>query len=227
MDVPFPPKQVPEEPAQPPPIPLEVHVNHIPFPPTPVPEVPEPEPTIKPYSYQSIQDSEYFRSSMVRKKKTKKLPRNQPKNTSRLGAGKQPQTPIPVKPLKKGVRNEVDNTIKAGGRTPRKKLATGGIKKPCHFHSGTVALCEIHHYQKFTELLCRKLPVSHLIREIAQDFKIDLCFQASAIAALHEAMEAYVVCLFDDTNLCCLHACHITIMPKDMQLAHHIQWEHD
>ena len=65
MDVPFLPEQVPEEPAQPPPVPLEVQVDQIPFPPTPDPEVPEPGPVIKPHSYQSVKDSEYFRSSMV------------------------------------------------------------------------------------------------------------------------------------------------------------------
>ena len=85
-----------------------------------------------------------------------------------------------------------------------------------------VALREICHYQKSTELLCRKLPVSRLIREIAQDFKTDLHFQASAIAALHEAMEDYIGKLFEDTVLCCIHARQVTIMPKDIQLARRI-----
>ena len=64
-----------------------------------------------------------------------------------------------------------------------------------------------------------------LIREIAQDFKTDLRFQASAIAALHEAMEDYQVKLFEDTNLCAIHAKRVTIMPKDMQLARRIHGE--
>ena len=174
MDVQFLPEQVPEEPAQPPPIPLEVQVEQIPFPPTPDPEVSEPGPVVKPHSYKSIKDSEYFRTEMVKRKRTKKLPKNVPKNTS--GGGKQPRTPIPKTPLRKGMRNEVDNAINAGKKAPRKQLATGGIKRPHHFHVGTIALCEICHYQKSTELLCRKLPVSRLIREIAQDFKTDLCF---------------------------------------------------
>ena len=65
--------------------------------------------------------------------------------------------------------------------------------------------------------------MARLIREIAQDFKTDLRFQASAIAALHEAMEAYLVGLFEDTNLCTIHARHITIMPQDMQLARRLR----
>ena len=223
MDVPFPPEQVPEEPAQSPPIPLEVQVEQISFPTTPDPEVSEPGPVVKPHSYKSIKDSEYFRTKMVKRKKTKKLPKNVPKNTS--GGGKQPWTPIPKTPLRKGMRNEVDNTINARKKAPRKQLATGGIKRPHCFRAGTIALCKIRRYQKSTELLCGKLPVSHLIWEIAHDFKTNLHFQASAIAAIHEAMEAYMVCLFDDTNLCCIHACQVTIMPKDIQLAHHIHGE--
>ena len=199
MDVPFPTEQIPEEPAQPPPIPLEVQVKQVPFLPMPDSEVLEPGPVLKPHSYWSIKDSEYFRTEMVKRKRTKKLPKNIPKNTS--GGGKQPWTPIPKTLLRKGVRKEVDNAVNAGKKAPRKQLATGGIKIPCHFRVGTVALCKICRYQKSTELLCRKLPVSCLIQEIAQDFKTDLCFQASAIAAIHEAMEAYMVHLFDDMNL--------------------------
>ena len=219
MDVPFPPEQVPEETAHPPPVPLKVQVAQIPFPPTPDPEVSEPGPVVKPHSYRSIKDSEYFRMEMVKRKKTKKLPKNVPKNTS--GGGKQPRTPIPKTPLRKGKGKEIDNTI-AAGKTVRNRVATRGIKKPRRFKSGTVALREICHYQKSTELLCHKLPVSRLIRELAQDFKTDLRWQASAIAALHEAMEAYMVGLF---VLCCIHARWVTIMPKDMQLSHHIRGE--
>jgi histone H3/H4 len=80
--------------------------------------------------------------------------------------------------------------------------------------SGTVALREIRRYQKSTELLIRKLPFQRLVREIAQDFKTDLRFQSAAIAALQEAAEAYLVGLFEDTNLCAIHAKRVTIMPK-------------
>eukprot|EP00095_Tigriopus_kingsejongensis_P000611 snap_masked-scaffold95_size379157-processed-gene-2.22 protein:Tk00611 transcript:snap_masked-scaffold95_size379157-processed-gene-2.22-mRNA-1 annotation:"histone h3-like" len=62
-----------------------------------------------------------------------------------------------------------------------------------------------------------------LVREIAQDFKTDLRFQSSAVMALQEASEAYLVGLFEDTNLCAIHAKRVTIMPKDIQLARRIQ----
>ena len=122
-----------------------------------------------------------------------------------------------------------------GGKAPRKQLATkaarksapatGGVKKPHRYRPGTVALREIRKYQKSTELLIRKLPFQRLVREIAQDYKTDLRFQSSAVLALQEAAEAYLVGLFEDTNLCAIHAKRVTIMPKDIQLARRIRGE--
>ena len=123
--------------------------------------------------------------------------------------------------------------------------STGGVKKPHRYRPGTVALREIRRYQKSTELLIRKLPFQRLVREIAQDFKTDLRFQSAAIGALQvkvlislkkilcyltatlfqEASEAYLVGLFEDTNLCAIHAKRVTIMPKDIQLARRIRGE--
>ena len=122
-----------------------------------------------------------------------------------------------------------------GGKAPRKtvtkspaqpqKVKSVLVKKPHRFHPGTVALREIRKFQKSTELLIRKLPFQRLVREIAQEFKTDLRFQGSAISALQEASEAYLVSLFEDTNLCAIHAKRVTIMPKDMQLARRIRGE--
>ncbi|KAJ6479224.1 histone-fold-containing protein [Mycena vitilis] len=123
------------------------------------------------------------------------------------------------------------------GKAPRKQLAskvarktsapgaTGGVKKPHRFRPGTVALREIRRYQKSTELLIRKLPFQRLVREIAQDFKTDLRFQSSAVMALQEAAEAYLVSLFEDTNLAAIHAKRVTIQPKDLALARRLRGE--
>jgi histone H3/H4 len=89
--------------------------------------------------------------------------------------------------------------------------------------TGTVALREIRRYQRSTELLIRKAPFQRLVREVAQDLKPDLRFQVSAIMALQEACEAYLVGLFEDCNLCAIHAKRVTIMPKDLQLARRIR----
>ncbi|QGN17431.1 Histone H3 [Kluyveromyces marxianus] len=114
-----------------------------------------------------------------------------------------------------------------GGKAPRKQLAskaarksapsTGGVKKPHRYKPGTVALREIRRFQKSTELLIRKLPFQRLVREIAQDFKTDLRFQSSAIGALQESVEAYLVSLFEDTNLAAIHAKRVTIQKKDIK----------
>ena len=64
-----------------------------------------------------------------------------------------------------------------------------------------------------------------LVREIAQDFRTDLRFQAKAVSALQEASEAYLVSLMEDTNLAAIHAKRVTIMPKDIQLARRIRGE--
>jgi histone H3 len=125
--------------------------------------------------------------------------------------------------------------LSTGGKTPRQHYAVkaarisgpknGGVRKPHRFRPGTVALREIRKYQKSTDLLMKKLPFQRLVREIAQNYAADLRFQSTAILALQEAAEAYLVGLFEDTNLCAIHAKRVTIMPKDMQLARRIRGE--
>ena len=88
----------------------------------------------------------------------------------------------------------------------KKTASTGGVKKPHRFRPGTVALREIRRFQKSTELLIRKLPFQRLVREIASEYRSELRFQSSAVLALQEASEAYMVGLFEDTNLCAIHA---------------------
>ena len=118
--------------------------------------------------------------------------------------------------------------VKKGGQQAPK----GGVKKRYRYRPGTVALKQIRQYQKSTELLIRKLPFQRLVREIASDsevIKSPLCgkvrFQSAAIMALQEATEAYLIGLFEDSNLCAIHARQVTIMPKDIQLARRIRGE--
>ena len=75
------------------------------------------------------------------------------------------------------------------------------------------------------ELLIRMMPFQRLIREVAQEIRTDLHFQANAIKALQEATESYLVSLLEDSNLCAIHAKHVMIMPKDTQFAHRIRGE--
>ncbi len=121
-----------------------------------------------------------------------------------------------------------------GGKATRKQLATKSArklapfittKKPHRYRPGTIALREIRKYQKSTDLLIRKLPFQRLVREIAQLYRSNFRLQSTAILALQEASEAYLVGLFEDTNLCAIHAKRVTIMPKDIQLARRIRGE--
>ena len=88
-----------------------------------------------------------------------------------------------------------------------------------------VALREIRRFQKSTELLIHKLPFQRLVREVAEKHHPGLKFRSAALGALQEATEAYLVALFEDTQMCAIHAKRVTIMPKDMQLARRIRGE--
>ena len=123
-----------------------------------------------------------------------------------------------------------------GGKAPRKFVlnrqairshtpATGGVKKPHRFRPGTVALREIRKYQRSTDLLIRKLPFMRLVREITQDYSTQMRWTKEAVVALQEASESYIVGIFEDSNLACIHRNRITIAPKDVQLARRIRGE--
>ncbi|KAI1715415.1 core histone h2A/H2B/H3/H4 domain-containing protein [Ditylenchus destructor] len=100
---------------------------------------------------------------------------------------------------------------------------TVGLKKAHRYKPGTVALREIRRYQKSTELLMRKLPFQRVVREVTQDYKNEMRYATAALSALQEASEAYLIGLYEDTNLCAIHANRVTIMPKDLQLARRIR----
>ena len=123
-----------------------------------------------------------------------------------------------------------------GGKQPRKHLLhkelrkgivpTGGIKKPHRYRPGMVALREIRQYQRSTKNLIKRTPFQKLIREISQEYRIcpdgpgtpsvQAHCQSTAIAALQEAAENFIVGLFEDVNLLAIHAWHVTIMPRDI-----------
>ena len=122
---------------------------------------------------------------------------------------------IPVPMLTKGMQQEIERQKRTSQRKPpvgagrlgvlaqksTPAAAEGGVKKPHWYRPGTIALREIRRFQRSKEMLIRKLPFQRLVREIAQDFKADLRFQSATIMALQEASEAYLVGLFEDSNL--------------------------
>ena len=185
---------------------------------------------------------------------SKLIARKEPKSTGPKSAGPMPASGKPVgdRPPRPIVGGKAPRPI-VGGKAPRKQVAP--LKKKSRpgssllnyvptrrdfqeaqeagdtvtaanrYRPGCLALQEIRHYQKRTNLLIRKLPFQRLIRELAQKFKVDVRFRSSALMALQEAAEAYLIRLFEDTNLCAIHAKWLTIMPKDIQLVRRIRGE--
>ncbi|CAD6439752.1 1dbe4663-c512-4cde-9486-f38e0ad15035 [Sclerotinia trifoliorum] len=111
-----------------------------------------------------------------------------------------------------------ESAVRAGDPVPQ------GKKR--RYKPGTLALKEIRKFQKSTDLLLLKLPFSRLVREIALSVRPQgegMRWQSQAIQALQESAEAFLVHLFEDTNLCAIHAKRVTIMQKDIQLARRIR----
>jgi histone H3 len=84
---------------------------------------------------------------------------------------------------------------------------------------------EIHRFQKSTDLLISKAPFQRVVQEIVQQIsgKSGLQMQSTAILALQEAVEYFMVDVFYDTNLCALLGKRVTIVVKDLVLACCIQ----
>ncbi|KAJ4524147.1 centromeric DNA-binding histone H3-like protein cse4 [Exophiala dermatitidis] len=126
-----------------------------------------------------------------------------------------------------GIRTQ-QSPRSSGRRTRAQPGDPVPMRKPHRFKPGTIALREIRRYQQSTDLLLLKLPFARLVREIAQyllpaQAAAELRWQSQAIQALQEASEAFLVHLFEDTNLCAIHAKRVTIMQKDIQLARRLR----
>ena len=130
--------------------------------------------------------------------------------------------PANMKKIPPALRVMKENTnarMTGANATPQGYYKPSEKQKKFKWKPGTRALREIRFYQKSTALLLRCIPFLRLIREVVQDFKMDLRFTADATYTLQCASEDYLVRLFEDSNLCAIHAKHVTIMPKDIQLA--------
>ena len=111
------------------------------------------------------------------------------------------------------------NTLTTGPVKQPRNLTKGRVRKPRRFRPGTVALWEIRKCQRSTELLIRKLPFQRLVREIVFELKKeDYRFQSTAILAMQEAAEAFLVRMFEQCNHIAIHGKRVTVQPKDIQL---------
>ena len=164
---------------------------------------------------------------------TKQTPRNPnlKRPSAAMGSDVQPERRVPLKPTSKRLATK-------GGKQPQKhmlhkllrqKSTTGGIKKPHRYRLGLLALWEICRYQQSTDSLIKRIPFNKLIKEISQEYRIcpngpgtpsvQVRFQSTALAALQEAVENFLVGLFEDLNLLTVHAKRVTVMPHDIRLA--------
>ena len=124
-----------------------------------------------------------------------------------------------------------------GGKAPRKLACSKTSRKTAiaprrsgarRFRPGTAALREIRKFQKGTDTLIKKMPFARLVRELTGKYNSDPAggekrWQSTALLALQEAAEAYMVQVFEDTNLCAIHAKRVTITKKDLGLAMRIR----
>ncbi|KAF9268069.1 histone H3 [Marasmius fiardii PR-910] len=157
--------------------------------------------------------------------------------TVQSGSKKRKSRPSAAEPSSSPTKRTKAATARksTGGKPPRRQSNASANIPPAakrRFRPGTVALREIRKYQKSTDLLLQKLPFSRLVREIAMDMTTDmnenydtggLRWTSSALQALQEATEAFLVHLFEDANLCAIHAKRVTIMQRDIQLARRIR----
>ena len=109
---------------------------------------------------------------------------------------------------------------KLTGDGKRRRQTRGSIRKPRRFRPGTVALREIRRYQKSTELLIQKIPFQRVVREIVHNLypKENIRFQSTALQALQEASEEFLVRMFTQVNDLAIHGKRVTIKPKDIHI---------
>ncbi|CAM9582712.1 uncharacterized protein LOC144937845 [Lampetra fluviatilis] len=133
-----------------------------------------------------------------------------PKRRQPLSAAESPERPV-----------RASTSAASARRPPGERSPT---KRKHRFRPGSRALLEIRKYQKSTDLLLRKLPFSRLVRELTCRLTVHpLNWQSFALLALQEATEAFLVKLFEDSNLCTIHGKRVTLFPRDMQLARRIR----
>lgn len=91
------------------------------------------------------------------------------------------------------------------------------------FRPGAVALREIREYRKGTGLCLRKLPFQKVVREISQKVGPQYRWQSTAVMALQEAAEAWIIGMFEEANFIKHFAKRVTVLPKDLQIAQRVR----
>lgn len=152
---------------------------------------------------------------------------NPPKKRPRRNSPSPTPSPSPSPPPEKFKRNKKASS-------DEDESVRGAARRKMRYKPGQLALADIRRLQNTTEMLIPKIRFHRLVREITQNVTTGRMgagepykYQFAALTALQEAAEAYLVYLFEDTNLCCIHARRVTIMPRDIHLARRIRNEKD
>ncbi|KAG9380026.1 histone H3 [Pyrenophora tritici-repentis] len=136
-----------------------------------------------------------------------------PKVTGKAGrGGPDGKTVTGGKPAQKALASKARRQV--AGKSTRK--APVAVKKKRKFKAGTVALRKSRDTREVLNYSCEN-SLSRVVREFAQVHKADIRFQRSAIEALQEATEAFLVGYFEDCNINAIHAKRVTIQEKDSQ----------
>lgn len=117
----------------------------------------------------------------------------------------------------------VEDAIRVKPTASMKPVPNPNARKPFKWRPGTVALREIRRYQKSYDPLIPFAPFSRLVREIGQDFNTYIRFSRTSIEAIREAVEAYLIWVFQHANLGAIHAKRVTIFQRDIWLAERIK----
>ena len=136
-----------------------------------------------------------------------------------------PRGKVAGKKMETMSKSSAGSKAKKMSKAKKKTAPAEGGKKKNRFRPGTVALREIKRYQKSTDTLIPRAPFQRFVRHICEGIDHEIRFQSQALMAVQEATEMYLVGLFEDTNLCAIHANRSTIMKKDMELARRIRGE--
>lgn len=117
-------------------------------------------------------------------------------------------------------RKKSEKNDKSGVKTSAKDPV---VKRPRRFKPGTIALREIKKYQKSTELVLQKAPLQRVIKSIMHAYNAQLRMSSTGALIIQEAVEAHIISLLADCNLCAQHARRVSIQPKDFYLARRIR----
>lgn len=104
-------------------------------------------------------------------------------------------------------------------------VAKKSVRSAARFRPAPSALTHTRPFVLAVGLHLPRRPFQRLVHSLSQSIVPDHRFTASGMLALQEAAEAYLVALFEDSNLCAAHCKRVTIMVKDMQLARRIRGE--